>query len=251
MNSPEGKDYNKRMITKMAQDLALVPDKGTEWGEDPLCSPINSPSTPQNSHPRTIPHSLPEDPACLSIPHRTGYNSLSRDVSRPCARPGSSARSGEKEEEERRSTTFGLPRGPGHFSPVKPDDVIPRGARWHYTSPGGGISILSGTLDGCRTHTGRSDGSVSGLCRMKPRPTPHRGVVNERRCHCLRPSSARPTSGFPCQRSSACRYRSGTWAQFKYYLITSRRSRNLETPAPAFPRLMDSAESLGRRGVLC
>lgn len=68
---------------------------------------------------------------------------------------------------------------------------------------------------------------LTGLRQMMSQPTPtgRRLVVNERHRHCLRPSSARPTDGFLCQRSCLSILSRGTWTQFKYYLITSLPSR--------------------------
>jgi len=61
-------------------------------------------------------------------------------------------------------------------------------------------------------------------------------VVNERHRHCLRPSSARPTGGFLCQRSCLSILSAG--ARGRDISITSLRHSdrgrgNLETAAPA------------------
>lgn len=70
---------------------------------------------------------------------------------------------------------------------------------------------------------------LTGLRQMMSQPTPtgRRLIVNERHRHCLRPSSARPTDGFLCQRSCLSILSRGTWTQFKYYLITSLRPGRL------------------------
>lgn len=86
---------------------------------------------------------------------------------------------------------------------------------------------------------------------MMPQPTPtgRRLVVNERHRHCLRPSSARPTDGFLCQRSCLSILSHGTWTQFKYYLITSLYPRRLVAETwKRLAQLMDSY-SRGRRGT--
>lgn len=74
--------------------------------------------------------------------------------------------------------------------------------------------------------------------------------------HCLRPSSARPTDGFLCQRSCLSILSHGTWTQFKYYLITSLYPRR--RVAETWKRLAQLMDSYSRgwrrergRGALC
>jgi len=83
-------------------------------------------------------------------------------------------------------------------------------------------------------------------------PAGRRLVVNERHRYCLRPSSARPTDGFLCQRSCLSILSRGTWTQFKYYLITSLRPERLvaETWGMAEAQLMDSFSRGRARGVI-
>jgi len=77
-------------------------------------------------------------------------------------------------------------------------------------------------------------------------------VVNERHRHCLRPSSARPTGGFLCQRSCLSILSAG--ARGRDISITSLRHSdrgrgNLETAAPANGQftLAPGGEGRGRR----
>jgi len=82
-------------------------------------------------------------------------------------------------------------------------------------------------------------------------------VVNERHRHCLRPSSARPTGGFLCQRSCLSILSAG--ARGRDISITSLRHSdrgrgNLETAAPANGQFTLAPEGRvpgGMRGTLC